>query len=73
MGQGHDRPGAAAIRESRSDDAAWLSRVAHEASRGAGGVPVELLGDYLSLLADAAATGREPERAELDAVGLLGR
>lgn len=70
MGQAHRR---SATTEVRSDDAAWLSRVAQEASRGAGGIPVELLGDYLSLLADAAATGRKPERAELDAVGLLGR
>ena len=42
-----------------SDDA-WLVEVAEGASRDAGGVPVELLGDYLPLLADAA-------------VGLLGR
>lgn len=34
---------------------------------------MELLGDYLLLLADAAVTGRRPKRAELDAVGLLGR
>jgi sugar diacid utilization regulator len=70
MGQGHRRSGPT---EARCDDTAWLSRVADEASRGAGGVPVELLGDYLSLLADAAATGRKPEAAELDAVGALGR
>ena len=36
-------------------------------------MPVELLGDYLPLLADAAVSGRRPKRAELDAVGLLGR
>ena len=51
----------------------WLAEVARAASRDAGGVPAELLGDYLSLLADAAVTGRRPKRAELDAVGLLGR
>jgi sugar diacid utilization regulator len=34
---------------------------------------VELLGEYLSLLADAAVHGRRPRRGELDAVGLLGR
>jgi len=34
---------------------------------------VELLGDYLPLLADAAINGRRPKRGELDAVGLLGR
>ena len=55
-----------------SDDA-WLVEVAEGASRDAGGVPVELLGDYLPLLADAAVSGRRPERAELEAVGLLGR
>ena len=47
--------------------------VAEGASKDAGGVPVELLGDYLPLLADAALTGRRPKRAELEAVGLLGR
>jgi sugar diacid utilization regulator len=73
MGQGHRRAGPAGTFADDGGDAVWLDRVAQEASRGAGGVPVELLGDYLSLLADAAATGRKPERAELDAVGLLGR
>ena len=34
---------------------------------------MELLGDYLPLLADAAVSGRRPKRAELEAVGLLGR
>ena len=43
------------------------------ACRDVGGVPVELLGDYLPLLADAAISGRRPHPAELDAVGLLGR
>ena len=55
-----------------SDDA-WLVDVAEGASRDAGGVPVELLGDYLPLLAEAAVSGRRPKRAELEAVGLLGR
>ncbi len=59
-------------RAARSDDA-WLAEVARAASADAGGVPVELLGDYLRLLADAAATGRRPRRGELDAVGVLGR
>ncbi|MFG1677587.1 PucR family transcriptional regulator [Micromonospora sp. NPDC049282] len=54
-------------------DDAWLVEVAEGASRDAGGVPVELLGDYLSLLADAATHGRQAKRGELDAVGLLGR
>src|SRR3954470_5006007 len=52
---------------------AWLIDVAEGASRDAGGVPVELLGDYLPLLADAATHGRRAKRRELDAVGLLGR
>ncbi|PZG13877.1 PucR family transcriptional regulator [Micromonospora craterilacus] len=56
----------------RYDDA-WLAEVARAASVDAGGVPVELLGDYLRLLADAATTGRRPRRGELDAVGVLGR
>ena len=43
------------------------------ASRDVGDVPIELLGDYLPLLADAATSGRKPDAAELDAVGLLGR
>ncbi|HZB18536.1 MAG TPA: helix-turn-helix domain-containing protein [Blastococcus sp.] len=50
----------------------WLADVAAGASRDSG-VPVELLGDYLPLLADAAVTGRRPKRAELEAVGQLGR
>jgi hypothetical protein len=53
-------------------DRGWLAEVARAAGREAG-VPVELLGDYLALLADAAVTGRKPHRAELDAVALQGR
>lgn len=52
---------------------AWLARVAGDASADAGGVPAELLGEYLPLLADAALTGRRPRRRELDAVARLGR
>jgi sugar diacid utilization regulator len=59
--------------ESPSADGSWLAEVAQAAGREAGGVPVELLGDYLTLLADAATTGRKPDPAELDAVRLLGR
>lgn len=66
-GRGARGPSAA------DSDNAWLVAVAESASRDAGGVPVELLGDYLRLLADAAVTGRRPRRAELDAVGRLGR
>jgi sugar diacid utilization regulator len=51
----------------------WLNGVAVAAAREAGDVPVELLGDYLQLLADAAVNGRRPGAAELEAVGELGR
>lgn len=54
-------------------DGRWLHRIADEASRGTGGVPVELLGGFLAVLVEAATTGRRPDRAELDAVGLNGR
>lgn len=54
-------------------EGAWLQRVAEQASRGAGGVPIELLGDYLGVLADAATTGRKPATAELEAIELNGR
>lgn len=54
-------------------DAAWLAGVAEAASGDAGGVPVELLGDYLAMLADAAVHGRRPRRRDLEAVELLGR
>ncbi|MFU8873994.1 PucR family transcriptional regulator [Micromonospora sp. SL4-19] len=52
---------------------ACLAAIARAASADAGGVPVDLLGDYLWLLAEAAVTGRRPRRGELDAVGVLGR
>ncbi|WP_156993301.1 PucR family transcriptional regulator [Pseudonocardia acaciae] len=67
------RRACAAAAGPSGDDDAWVAEVARKASRGAGGVPVELLGDYLPMLADAARTGREPGRADLEAVGLLGR
>ena len=41
-------------------DGSWLTEVAQSACRDVGGVPVELLGDYLLLLADAATSGRRP-------------
>lgn len=67
------RPTGPPDRQSRRGEQAWLHRVAQEASRGAGGVPVELLGEFLSVLAEAATTGRRPDKAELDAVGPNGR
>ena len=51
----------------------WLARVAEAASGDAGGVPVELLGEYLPLLAEAALTGRRTRRGELTGVARLGR
>jgi len=59
--------------QARRGNAAWLADVADSACRDVGDVPVELLGDYLPLLADAATTGRESDPAELDAIGFLGR
>jgi sugar diacid utilization regulator len=46
----------------------WLARVAENASRDAGGVPNQLLGDYLPMLADAAMYGQFPSRAQIEAV-----
>ena len=47
--------------------------MADGASRDAGGVSSEFLGDYLPILADAATFGQFPGRAQLDAVRLQGR
>jgi sugar diacid utilization regulator len=57
----------------RPGNDSWLAEVARGACGDVGEVPIELLGDYLPLLADAAISGREPDAAELDAVWLLGR
>jgi sugar diacid utilization regulator len=50
---------------------AWLARVAEAAAADAR-APAELLGEHLSMLADAALTGRRPAPAELAAVADLG-
>jgi sugar diacid utilization regulator len=50
----------------------WLAPVA-ESAAAAVSAPAELLGEYLSLLADAAINGRRPDAWELDAVRELGR
>ena len=50
----------------------WLTTVAEDAARRTG-VPADLLGAYLTLLADAALRGRRPSKAELSAVRDLGR
>jgi sugar diacid utilization regulator len=68
-----DRRRPLARAETPSVDTAWLKEVAEAAGRDAGGAPLELLGDYLPLLADAATSGRTPLPSELEAVGLLGR
>ncbi len=67
----HDRRGAG--RELPPDEGEWLVRVARGASGDAGGVPVEFLGDYLTMLADAATYGRFPDRAQMEAVRSQGR
>jgi sugar diacid utilization regulator len=51
---------------------AWLVGVAEAAATSAG-APVELLGEYLTFLADAAVSGRRPQKRELEAVRELGR
>jgi len=50
----------------------WLVPVAASAA-AASSAPVQLLGDYLPMLADAAIHGRRPQVWELDAVRDLGR
>ena len=53
-----------------SDD--WLSVVARTAAADAK-APIELLGEYLTILADAALSGRRPQGRELSAVRRLGQ
>jgi sugar diacid utilization regulator len=55
-----------------AEDEAWLAAVARAAAADAG-APVELLGQYLWLLADAAMNGRRPGPDELALVGTYGR
>jgi len=50
----------------------WLAAVARTAAADAD-APIELLGEYLNILADAALSGRRPEQRELAAVRRLGR
>jgi len=52
--------------------AAWLVTVSEAAAKDAD-VSADLLGGYLSMLADATVAGRRPHRRELDAVNALGR
>lgn len=50
----------------------WLATVGQTAAADAD-APIELLGEYLIILADAAISGRRPEKRELAAVRRLGR
>ena len=50
----------------------WLAVVARTAAADAD-APIELLGEYLNILADAALSGRRPEKRELAAVRRLGQ
>jgi sugar diacid utilization regulator len=50
----------------------WLAVVARTAAADAE-APIELLGEYLNILADAALSGRRPEKRELESVRRLGR
>src|SRR4029453_12488717 len=50
----------------------WLAMVARTAAADAD-APIELLGEYLNILADAALSGRRPQKRELVAVRRLGR
>jgi sugar diacid utilization regulator len=54
-------------------DDEWLLRAAEGASEDAGGLPVELLANYLPMLAAAATFGDYPGRAQTDAVRQQGR
>lgn len=69
---GRDRSSGGAGTDVAAGDA-WLTAVADAASRDSGGVPVELLGDYLTLLADAATKGRRAQRPAMEVVRQLGR
>ena len=53
-------------------DEEWLSEVAASAAADVG-APAELLGEYLSLLADAAIRGGRPSQEELARIGAYGR
>ena len=71
--KGSQRPRSKTAAQPPPGDDEWLTLAAQSASRDAGGVPVELLGDYLPMLAAAATFGRFPGRAQIDAVRQQGR
>jgi sugar diacid utilization regulator len=64
--------GSAQRGTTRAEDEAWLAAVARAAAADAG-APVELLGQYLWLLADAAISGRRPGPDQLAMVSTCGR
>lgn len=73
-GQNRSRnPRKAGSRAGSAGDEGWLERVSELASQDAGGVPSDLLGEYLPMLAEAATRGRFPRRAQIDAVRQQGR
>lgn len=64
-------PGRSGKAQAQPEDA-WLLSVSEAAAKDAG-VPAQLLGNYLPMLAAATAEGRRPHPRELDEVGRLGR
>ncbi|TCO19618.1 PucR-like helix-turn-helix protein [Kribbella steppae] len=63
-------PGSGAA---NSADEAWLTAIAQAAAGDSSQAPLELLVEYLTLLADAAISGRRPHEHELAIVRELGR
>jgi hypothetical protein len=70
-GDAHEQPIDSDARRAAGLDE-WLAAVARTAAADAD-APIELLGEYLNILADAALSGRRPEQRELAAVRRLGR
>jgi sugar diacid utilization regulator len=70
-GDAQEQPGDVQARPIAGQDD-WLALVARTAAADAK-APIELLGEYLNILADAALSGRRPKKRELSAVRGLGR
>lgn len=64
-GMGSQRPGSPSADPERGTAAAVLARVGLDAAADAGGVDVDLLGEFLTSLAGAVAAGRQLPRREL--------
>ena len=64
--------GAGVERSTGSVPVAVLEQTASEAARDAGGLPVELLGDFLAVVADAVAVGQRVSRKQLRVHQALG-